>query len=80
MSQLIETGKVLRSANKKGVKTIGYTNDRFQALFPNTLEKFHLALDELEYDIVSLLLSFMACWQDPERFRADIDRFEQMLY
>jgi hypothetical protein len=50
--QLIETGKALRAANQKGVKTIGYTHDRLQAFLPNAIDKFHLALDELETDIV----------------------------
>jgi hypothetical protein len=50
--QLIETGKALRAANQKGVKTIRYTHDRLQAFLPNAIDKFHLALDELETDIV----------------------------
>ncbi len=50
--QLIETGKALRAANQKGAKTIGHTHTGLQASIPATLESFHLALDELEIDIV----------------------------
>jgi len=49
---LLEIGKALRSANRKGVKIIGYDNERLQAFIPSAVEKFHLALDELESDIV----------------------------
>ncbi|KAI9743849.1 MAG: hypothetical protein M1818_002583 [Claussenomyces sp. TS43310] len=49
---LIETGKALRSANKKGYETIGHTNIRLQAFIPSAIDNFHMALDELEYDIV----------------------------
>lgn len=50
--QLIETGKALRAANQKGAKTIGHTHAALQASIPATIESFHLALDELEIDIV----------------------------
>jgi hypothetical protein len=51
--QLIETGKALRAANYKGPKTIGHTHAELQASIPAAIETFHLALDELEIDIVS---------------------------
>jgi len=50
--QLIQTGKVLREANQKGPKTIGYSHAGLQAALPAAIESFHLALDELEIDIV----------------------------
>jgi hypothetical protein len=50
--QLIQTGKVLREANQKGPKTIGHTHTGLQASLPATIGSFHLALDELEIDIV----------------------------
>jgi hypothetical protein len=50
--QLIQTGKVLREANQKGPKTIGHTHAGLQASMPAAIESFHLALDELEIDIV----------------------------
>lgn len=46
-------------ANKKGPRTLGYTNVRLQAVLPTAIDKFHLALDELEYDIVSCTILFV---------------------
>jgi hypothetical protein len=48
----METGKALRAANKKGSKTISHDNDRLQLFMPSAINSFHLALDELESDIV----------------------------
>jgi len=48
----METGKALRGANKKGSKTISHDNDRLQLFMPSAINSFHLALDELESDIV----------------------------
>lgn len=62
--QLIETGKALRAANQKGPKTIGHTHAGLQASIPATIESFHLALDELEIDIV--------CYSNGSAFVIDI--------
>jgi len=49
---LIETGKALRSSNKEGGKTLANAKTRLSSTIPSTIENFHLALDEMECDIL----------------------------
>ncbi|KAE9370377.1 hypothetical protein N431DRAFT_343717 [Stipitochalara longipes BDJ] len=49
---LIETGKALRSSNKEGGKTLANAKSRLSSTIPSAIENFHLALDELECDIL----------------------------
>jgi hypothetical protein len=50
--QLIETGKALRLANKRGVGATVKEDNRLQLVTASSTERFHLALDELESEIV----------------------------
>jgi hypothetical protein len=52
--QLIETGKALRSSNKEGGKTLANAKTRLSSTIPSAIENFHLALDEMECDIVRI--------------------------
>lgn len=51
-TQLIETGRALRSSDKEGSRTLANANTRLRSTIPSAIENFHQALDELECDIV----------------------------
>lgn len=50
--KLIETGKALRASSKEGAKDFSSVNARLQKNVPRTIDTFHQALDDLEWDIV----------------------------
>ncbi|PVH89580.1 hypothetical protein DL98DRAFT_647323 [Cadophora sp. DSE1049] len=49
---LIETGKALRPSNKDGGRTLATVNTRLRTIIPSAAENFHMALDDLECDIL----------------------------
>ncbi|KAH7342674.1 hypothetical protein BKA65DRAFT_295633 [Rhexocercosporidium sp. MPI-PUGE-AT-0058] len=49
---LIETGKALRPSNKDGGRTLATVNTRLRTIIPSAAENFHMALDDLECDII----------------------------
>lgn len=53
-SKLIETGKALRPSNKDGGRTLATVNTRLRTIIPSAAENFHMALDDLECDIVRM--------------------------
>lgn len=50
--KLIETGKALRPSNKEGGRTLTTVNTRLRTIIPSAVENFHMALDDLECEIV----------------------------
>ncbi|KAG4429249.1 hypothetical protein IFR05_015266 [Cadophora sp. M221] len=49
---LIETGKALRPSNKEGGRTLTTVNTRLRTIIPSAVENFHMALDDLECEII----------------------------
>ncbi|KAL2075529.1 hypothetical protein VTL71DRAFT_472 [Oculimacula yallundae] len=49
---LIETGKTLRPSNKDGGRALAHANTRLRTVIPSAVDNFHMALDDLECDII----------------------------
>ena len=57
----METGKALRPSEKEGGSTLGHSNARLRATIPSAIDNFHIALDDLEADIVRPPAAFASC-------------------
>lgn len=53
--QLIEVGKVLRTAGKQGGRTLANSSSQLTTFLQASDKKFHEALDDIECDIVRTL-------------------------
>ncbi|CZT40679.1 uncharacterized protein RSE6_00319 [Rhynchosporium secalis] len=49
---LIETGKALRPSSKDGKRAVANVNTRLRTIIPSAVDNFHMALDDLECDII----------------------------